>query len=64
VPCIRGWEGWVGGRSGEGGGIWGGLTMLLDTDDQAVCTVGQTDGHSSPYHTMNHAKIHCSKLPY
>jgi len=32
----------------EGGGEGSGLTMLSDTDDQVVCTVGQTDGHSSP----------------
>jgi len=27
----------------------GGLMMPLDTGDQVVCTVGRTDGHSSPY---------------
>jgi len=42
--------------SGEdGGGGWGGwrgwvsgLMMPVDTADQVVCTVGQTDGNSSP----------------
>jgi len=31
----------------------GGLTMLSGTGDQVMCTVGQTDGHSSPYYTMS-----------
>jgi len=31
--------------------------MLSDTGDQIVCTVGQTDGHSSPDHTMRRADI-------
>jgi len=38
----RGWGGWV-----------GGLMMPLDTGDQVVCTVGQTDGHRSPDHTYH-----------
>jgi len=37
----------------------GGLTMPVDTGDQVVCTVGQTDGHSSPDHTMCRADIQC-----
>jgi len=38
----KGWDGVsrVEGRVGE-------LTMPVDTGDQVVCTVGQTDGHSS-----------------
>jgi len=46
-------------RGGQAGGGWGGrrrrvggLTMLSDTGDQVVCTVGQTDAHSSLDHTM------------
>jgi len=35
----------------------GGLMMLLDTVDQVVCTVGQTDGHSSPYYTTSWADV-------
>jgi len=52
VPCIRGWEevGWWRGWVGE-------LTMPSDTDDQVVFTVGQTDGHSSPDHTMSCAEV-------
>jgi len=45
----------------ERGGGWrgrvGGLTMLSDTGDQVVCTVGQTDGHSSPDHTTRRADV-------
>jgi len=49
----------VGGQEGGGdvGGRAGGLTMLSDTGDQVVCTVGQTDGHSSPDHTTGRADI-------
>jgi len=35
----------------------GGLTMLSDTGDQVVSTVGQTDGHSSLDHTTRRADI-------
>jgi len=31
----------------------GGLMMPVDTGNQAVCTVDQTDGHSSPEHTTS-----------
>jgi len=48
MPQIRGWV--------------GGLTMLSDTGDQVVCTVGQTDGHSSPYHTMSHAYVQWDRI--
>jgi len=40
----------------------GGLTMLSETGDQVVCTVGQTDGHSSPYHTMSCAGIQWDRI--
>jgi len=50
MPQIRG-------QVGEGWGGWrgrvGGLTMLSDTGDKVMCTVGQTDGHSSPDHTTS-----------
>jgi len=35
----------------------GGLTMPVDTADQIVCTVGQTDGHSNPDHTTRRADV-------
>jgi len=38
------------------------ITMLSDTGDQVVCTVGQTDGHSSPDHTMRRAIIKWNSL--
>jgi len=54
----------VGGRKVErvGDGYVDGLMMPLDTDDQVVCTVGQTDGHSSPDHTMSHADIQWNRI--
>jgi len=60
MPQIRGWvggRGWGGwrGRAGE-------LTMLSGTGDQVVCTVGQTDGHSSPYHTTSRAGIEWDRI--
>jgi len=57
MPQIRGW---VGGR--EWGGWVGGLTMLSDTGNQVVCTVGQTDGHSSLHHTTSHAGIQWDRI--
>jgi len=53
MPQIRGWV---------GRGRAGGLTMLSDTGDQVVCTVGQTDGHSSPYHATSHAGVQYDKI--
>jgi len=50
MPQIREWVGRMEGRVG-------GLTMLSDTGDQAVCTVGQTDSHSSPDHTTRRADV-------
>jgi len=35
----------------------GELTLLVDTADQVVCPVGQTDGHSSPEHTMSQTDV-------
>jgi len=40
----------------------GGLTMPVDTANQVVCTVGQTDGHSSPDHTMRRADFEWNNL--
>jgi len=45
---------WVGGR---GVGRVDGLTMPVDTADQVVCTVGQTDGNSSPNHITRRADV-------
>jgi len=65
MPQIRGW---VGGRGWGGWRGVGGLTMPSDTDDQVLCTVGQTDGHSSPYHTTSCAGMQWDRigpqLPY
>jgi len=52
MPRIRGWVG------GRGMGRVGGLMMPVDTGDQVICTVGQTDGHSSPDYTMSCADVH------
>jgi len=49
-----GWGGWRGRVDG--------LTMLSDTDEQVVCTVGQADGHSSPYHTTSHAGVQWDRI--
>jgi len=40
----------------------GRLTMPSDTGDQVVCTVGQTDGHSKPYHTTRRADVKWNSL--
>ena len=40
----------------------GGSTMPSDIGDQVVCTVGQTDGHSNPYHTMMRADVEWNSL--
>ena len=40
----------------------GGLTMPSDTGNLIVCTVGQTDDHSSPYHTTSRAGIHWDRI--
>jgi len=45
-----------------GGGRGDGLTMLSDTGDQVVCTVGQTDSHSSPDHTTRRADVEWNSL--
>jgi len=47
---------------GGGRGRVGGLTILVDTANQVVCTVGQTDGHSNPDHTMRKADVEWNSL--
>jgi len=51
---VGGWEGW---RERVGR-----LTMPIDMDDQVVCIVGQTDGHSSPDHTTSHAEVQWDRI--
>jgi len=46
----------------DGRGRVGVLTMPVNTGDQGVCTVGQTDGHSCPDHTMRRADIKWNSL--
>jgi len=36
--------------------------MLSDTGDQVVCTVGQTDAHSSPDHITRRADVEWNSL--
>jgi len=36
--------------------------MLSDTGDQVVCAIGQTDGHSSPDHTMRRVDVKWNSL--
>jgi len=38
------------------------LTLPVDTANQVVCTVGQTDGHSSPDHTMSQADVQWNRI--
>jgi len=40
----------------------GGLTMLSDTGDQVMCTVGQTDDHSSPDHTTSREDVQWNRI--
>jgi len=56
MPQIRGWV------SGRRVGRVSRLKMPSDTGDQVVCTVGQTDGHSSPYYTTSHAGIQWDRI--
>jgi len=60
MPCIRGGRVW--GRWGGWKGRVGGLTMLSDTSNQVVCTVGQTDGHSIPDHTTSHTDVQWDRI--
>jgi len=53
---VGGWEGWGGWRRRSG------LMMPSDTGNQVVCTVGQTDGHSSPDHTTSHADVQWDRI--
>jgi len=59
MPQIRGW---VGGKWRGWRGRMGRLMMPSDTDDQVVCTVGQTDGHSSPDHATRRADVKWNSL--
>jgi len=43
-------------------GRMGWLTMPLDTADQVMYTVGQTDGQSNPDHTTRRADIEWNSL--
>jgi len=54
---MGGWEG-----GGEDGKREGELTILSDTGNQVVCTVGQTDGHSSSDHTTRRADVKWNSL--
>jgi len=40
----------------------GGLMVPVDTADQVVSTVGQTDSHSSPDHTTKRADVRWNSL--
>jgi len=40
----------------------GGLTMPSDTGNQVMCTMGQTDGHSSPHHATSCAGVQWDKI--
>jgi len=40
----------------------GELPMFSDTGNQVVCTVGQTDGHSSPYNTTSRADVQWDRI--
>jgi len=53
---VGGWE-----EVGRVEGV-GGLMMPVDTTNQAVCIVGQTDGHSNPDHTTRRADIEWKSL--
>jgi len=52
----------VGGGWGEWRERVGGLMMPVDTTDQVVYTVGQTDGYSSPDHAMRRANVKWNSL--
>jgi len=54
---VDGWDG-----MGRVEGRAGGLTMLVDTGDQVMYTVGQTDGHNSPDYTISHADIQWDRI--
>jgi len=56
VPHIRKWV------DGRGVGRVGGLAMSVDTADQVACTVGQTDGHSSPENTTRRTDVKWKSL--
>jgi len=57
------YKGWVGGRKVRRvERRVGGFTMLVDTGDQVMCTVGQTDGHNSPDYTTNCADVQWDRI--
>jgi len=58
------YKGWVDGGEGVGRveGRVDGLTMPLDTGDQVVYALGQTDGHSSPDNTTSHADLQWDRI--
>jgi len=66
MPQIRGR--WAGGGWGGWRRRVGGLTMPSETGNQAVRTVGQRDGHSSPDHTTRRVEVEWNswdhRLPY
>jgi len=40
----------------------GRLTMLSDTGNQVMCTVGQIDGHSNPEYTTSQADMQWDRI--
>jgi len=40
----------------------GGFMMPVDTGNQGMCTVGQTDGHNSPDYTTSHADVQWDRI--
>jgi len=50
------WRGWRGRVVG--------LKLPVDTGDQVVCRVGQTDGHSSPDHTTRRTGIQWDRIEH
>jgi len=60
MPRIRRW---VGGRGWEGWrGRVGGFTISVDTGNQVMVTVGQTDGYNSPDYTMSCADVQWDRI--
>jgi len=62
MPQIRGWAGRRGVGRVEREGRW--VNDALRHSDQVVCTVGQTDGHSSPDHEWNSLGLQATLLMY
>jgi len=55
MPQIRGWVGGRGVGRVEGEGRW--ANDAVRHSRLVVCTVGQTDGHSSPYYATSRADM-------